>query len=559
MFSQKARSQGIVRWSITLIIIAVLISLVTLSGAQAQTSSLKVQYRAADNTPGDNQIKPHFNIVNTGASSVALSGLKIRYWYTWEGAAQTQLFSCDWAIVGCANVTGVFVKLATPVSGADYYEEVGFTAAAGSIAAGGQSGEVQTRFSKSDYTNYNETGDYSFDPTKTVFADWTHVTLYNNGVLVWGVEPGGSAATSTATSVVATLTRTATAGPSLTPTRTITAGGPTATRTRTSTTGPSATRTSTAVASPGTPTLTPPPTLTRTPTAGPTATTGPTSTPGADHISVATWFSGIGGAAYGGCGIAQADVDTQDFVALNVQNTPNDYSTFYSRPIAAQYAAGIGLFDNGRNCGRWVHVTISDYCDGVNDGATNQPFCRGGLGFIPDAYNGAELDMIVADSCQDGNAWCRDDPYHLDLTRYSLNKFVKNGVAVGDMDPDHWNNRHIQWHFEAAPNYSGDITIGFIKDSQAWWTPIAIKHLKNGIHGIDYFDGTNWVKAVMDSDMGQTYVIGALTPGGSTYQIRVYDVTDQLINNGRIYNFSYPTSCGSLCVPAFTQVTYTVQ
>jgi len=545
MFSQKARLQGMLRWGVTLIVIAVFIALLTLSAAQAQTSTLKVQYRAADNTPTDNQIKPHFNIVNTGTSSVALSNLKIRYWYTWEGTTQTQLFSCDYAIVACANVTGTFVKLATPVAGADYYEEVGFTAAAGSIAAGGQSGEVQTRFTKSDFTAYNETGDYSFDPTKTVFADWTHVTLYNNGVLVWGVEPGGAttvAVTPTRTATAgpsSTVTRTSTAGPSLTPTRTLTAG-PTATRTRTPTTGPTAT-----------------PTRTNTPVNTPT--TGPTSTPGADNLGNATWFSGIGGAAYGGCGIAQADVDTQNFVALNVQNTPNDYTTFYSRPIAAQYAAGIGLFNNGLNCGRWVHVTISDYCNGVNDGAQNLPFCRGGTGWAPDAYNGATLDMIVADSCQDGNAWCRDDPLHLDLTRYSLNTFVKNGVAVGDMDPDHWNNRHILWHFEAAPGYSGDITIGFIKDSQAWWTPIAIKHLQNGLHGVDYFDGTNWVKAVMDSDMGQTYVIGATTPGGSTYQIRVYDATDQLINNGRIYNFSYPTSCGALCVPAFTQITYTVQ
>ena len=541
MFSSK----NILRWGVALTILVMVASLFVQAPVQAQTGTLKLQYRAADNTPTDNQIKPHFNIINTGATSVALSNLKIRYWYTWEGASQSQLFSCDWAIVACANVTGTFVKLATPVNGADYYEEVGFTAAAGSIPAGGQSGEVQTRFNKSDYTAYNESGDYSFDPTKTVFADWTRVTLYNNGVLVWGVEPGGNVATSTATAgPSSTVTRTVTAGPSLTRTRTPTSG-PSATLTRTPTQGAVLTATSTRTA-----TLLPP-------TATPTS--GPTPTPGAYNLSVATWFSGIGGSAYGGCGIADGFIDTTNYVALNVQNTPGDYTTFYQRPIAAQYASGIGLFDNGRNCGRWVHVVISDYCDGVNDGAQNLPFCRDGAGWVPDAYNGAELDMIVADSCHDGNAWCRDDPNHLDLTRYSLNQFVKNGVPVGDMDPDHWNNRHIQWKFIEAPNYTGDIKIGFIKDAQAWWSPIAITHLKNGIHGVDYFDGANWIKAVMDSDMGQTYVIGATTPGGADYQIRVYDVNDQLINNGRIYKFSYPASCGSLCVPSFTEVTYTVQ
>jgi hypothetical protein len=154
------------------------------------TSNLRVQYRAADTNAGDNQIKPHFNIINAGSSAVPLSELTIRYWYTREGTTG-QNFWCDYSAVtgSCSNVTGAFVQLSPARSGADFYLEVGFTTAAGSIAAGGQSGEIQTRFAKTDWSNYTETGDYSFDPTKTSFADWTHVTLYRNGVLVWGVEP----------------------------------------------------------------------------------------------------------------------------------------------------------------------------------------------------------------------------------------------------------------------------------------------------------------------------------------------------------------------------------
>jgi endoglucanase len=162
----------------------------TRTPTQSGTSSLKIQYRAADTNAGDNQIKPHFNILNTGTTSVALSELKIRYWFTREGSA-SQNFWCDWsAIAGsCSNLTGGFIQLSPARTGADFYLEVGFSAAAGSISAGGQSGEIQTRLSKSDWSNYTETGDYSFDPTKTSFADWTHVTLYRNGVLVWGTEP----------------------------------------------------------------------------------------------------------------------------------------------------------------------------------------------------------------------------------------------------------------------------------------------------------------------------------------------------------------------------------
>jgi hypothetical protein len=153
-------------------------------------TTLRLQYRAADTNAGDNQIKPHFNIVNGGTSAVPLSELKIRYWFTREGTAG-QNFWCDYSAIpgSCSNLSGTFVQVSPARAGADFYLEVSFSAAAGSIAAGGQSGEIQTRFAKTDWSNYNETGDYSFDPTKTSFADWTHVTLYRNGVLVWGTEP----------------------------------------------------------------------------------------------------------------------------------------------------------------------------------------------------------------------------------------------------------------------------------------------------------------------------------------------------------------------------------
>jgi hypothetical protein len=306
---------------------------------------------------------------------------------------------------------------------------------------------------------------------------------------------------------------------------------------------------------------TPTPTDAGTPTPVITAepgTGGPTSPPGELHTGNATWFDNLG-SPYGGCGLAQSVLDTQHFVALNVQDTPGDYSTMLSRPISSANASKIGMFDNGLNCGRWVRVVIGDYCNGTNDGAAGQPFCRGGSGWVEDTYNGAELYMIIADSCQDGNAWCRDDRYHVDLAHASLNQFVKDGQPVGDMEPNHWNNRQVHWQFVEAPDYSGDIKIGFIMNAQVWWSAIAITHLRNGIHGVDYYDGSSWVKAEMNADMGQSFIIEPTVSGGSDYRIRVYDVNDQLINNGRIYDFSYPESCGGNCSSVFTEVSYTTE
>jgi hypothetical protein len=266
----------------------------------------------------------------------------------------------------------------------------------------------------------------------------------------------------------------------------------------------------------------------------------------------ATWFSGLG-SPYGGCGLPQSALDSQNFLALNVQNSPGNY-TNVPRPISAANASLIGMFDNGLNCGRWVKVTIGNFCTGTNDGAPNMAFCRNGS-WVSDAYNGATLDMVVADSCDDGNAWCKDDPYHVDLAQASLNQFVLNGAPVGNMYPNHWNNRQVTWQFESAPNYTGDINIGVIQGAQPYWPAIAISHLPNGINGVQYLSSGSWVNATMDSDQGDDYIIG---PNGSTsFQIRVIDSSGNLVNNGEVYSFSLPSSCTNGCSAPYTQVPYT--
>ncbi|MGD0098687.1 MAG: cellulose binding domain-containing protein [Terracidiphilus sp.] len=271
-----------------------------------------------------------------------------------------------------------------------------------------------------------------------------------------------------------------------------------------------------------------------------------------------TWFSALG-SPYGGCGVPQANIDSQNFVALNVQNDPGNYTLTLSRPISTTgpNAADIGLWNNGLNCGRWVHITMGANCEGTNDGNQDLSFCRGGLGWVPDQFTGSELDLVVADSCQDENSWCRDDPYHLDQAQGALANYTLGGVAVGNMYPNFWNNRQISWYFEPAPSYTGDINIGFLTGANAYWSAISITHLPNGIHGVQYLQNGVWTAAVMDADLGDDYIVLPTVAGGTQYEIQVFDVTNTLINSGRIYSFSYPTSCGSSCTPALTPVTFT--
>jgi hypothetical protein len=269
-----------------------------------------------------------------------------------------------------------------------------------------------------------------------------------------------------------------------------------------------------------------------------------------------TWFTALGG-PYGGCGVPQANIDSQNFVALNVQNDPGNYTLTLSRPISSTYAADIGLWNNGLNCGRWVHITMGDNCNGTNDGNQDLSFCRGGLGWVPDQFTGAELDLVVADSCQDENSWCRDDPYHLDQAQAALDNYTINGAPAGAIYPNYWNNRQLHWYFEPAPNYTGDINIGFLNGASPYWSAISITHLPNGIHGVQYLQNGVWTAAVMDADLGDDYIAGPTVLGGMQYEIQVFDVTNTLINGGRIYSFSYPASCGVSCTPALTPVTFT--
>jgi hypothetical protein len=158
--------------------------------AAQSDSGLKVQDRSHDNDNPDNTLYALYQIINTGTVSVPLSSLTMRYWFTNETPADPLVFACDYALVGCNNITSKFVVLPSAEPKANTYLEIGFTAAAGSIAPGRSSGEIQTRVHHVNWSNFITTDSYSFisDPS-FVYKDTQTVTLYLNGVLVWGAEP----------------------------------------------------------------------------------------------------------------------------------------------------------------------------------------------------------------------------------------------------------------------------------------------------------------------------------------------------------------------------------
>lgn len=171
------------------------------AGGSPAASSLVLLYAdrsaSSDEDPSASlAVRPTFSIENQGDSSVSLSELTIRYFYTLE-AASTQTFLCDFVrkdtvVNNCKGIKATFGTLSG--SEAKNYIEIGFEPPSGESwlisPIGGSSGIMQLRFYNGNFAKQDQTNDYSFDPTKAKDpVEWTHVTLYRNGQLIYGTEP----------------------------------------------------------------------------------------------------------------------------------------------------------------------------------------------------------------------------------------------------------------------------------------------------------------------------------------------------------------------------------
>ncbi|CAL9289819.1 MULTISPECIES: glycoside hydrolase family 6 protein [Streptomyces] len=155
-------------------------------GGPDPAGGLKVTYRNNDTSATDNAIRPGLRIANTGSTSVDLTEVTARYYFSRDGGSSTVNAFCDHAAVGCGNVTLRVVPLTTPVAGADAYLEVAFRS--GTLAAGQDTGELQLRLAKSDWSAFDETGDYS-RTAATSYAEAPRIPAYRGGALAWGTPP----------------------------------------------------------------------------------------------------------------------------------------------------------------------------------------------------------------------------------------------------------------------------------------------------------------------------------------------------------------------------------
>ncbi|RYY19339.1 MAG: T9SS type A sorting domain-containing protein, partial [Cytophagaceae bacterium] len=163
-------------------------STATATAGFTTTFGLEARYQTGDlGQPTDNAVRPFLQLVNTGSAAIPYQQVTVRYWLTVEAFAPL-VTAIDWAQLGTSYASSRYVALATPRQGAFGYIEYSFATGAGSLAAGTDSGPIYGKAYKQNWTNFDETDDWSYQ-TSGSFAPNSHVTVYLNGTLVSGTEP----------------------------------------------------------------------------------------------------------------------------------------------------------------------------------------------------------------------------------------------------------------------------------------------------------------------------------------------------------------------------------
>jgi hypothetical protein len=165
--------------------------------------SAAVYYYTQDKATSTSVQTIQFNlqIANAGFSTVSLSDVTVRYWFTADGNTLSGItfmtyYSSNAGTDITKSIKPTFAAAppANTTATSDTYLELAFGTGTGSIAAlSGGGADVQVAFHGpySPPAPFNETNDYSFDSTKTTtYHAWTNITAYLKGQLVWGCEPG---------------------------------------------------------------------------------------------------------------------------------------------------------------------------------------------------------------------------------------------------------------------------------------------------------------------------------------------------------------------------------
>lgn len=155
------------------------------------TSALSVDYRTATTSDATTAATPQLFVTNTSGTSINLSDVTLRYYFTAGDAAFGH--NCVQAGLGCSNITATVERLADGTSSADSYLQIGFGPGAGRLAPGQNSRAIELQLFRLDHKSVDQSDDWSFESGSTTYRPSLRITAYLRGVRVWGNEPAGAA------------------------------------------------------------------------------------------------------------------------------------------------------------------------------------------------------------------------------------------------------------------------------------------------------------------------------------------------------------------------------
>lgn len=145
-------------------------------------------YSAAKNSYVTSSISTVLEVRNAGNVAIPLQDLTVRYWFTSETSQLLNSY-IDYAQVGVQTIKHNVVRLAQPVSGADSYLELGFSAGTANLSPLSSTGQILFRLVKPDFSLLNQANDYSHGPVS--LTENPRMTVYLQGNLIYGTEPSG--------------------------------------------------------------------------------------------------------------------------------------------------------------------------------------------------------------------------------------------------------------------------------------------------------------------------------------------------------------------------------
>lgn len=152
--------------------------------------TVQVDYRALSAAATTTELDIDLDIVNTGTNPVDIDQLVPEYWFSEDTTTPLQ-FACDFAAVGCANITASFREgIGTPAT-ADTEVFLRFAFGTGTLAPGQHTGQIEFRIFHQDFSAMTQTNDYSFNAAGTTLRPNPFIDslIVGEGEANWGVPP----------------------------------------------------------------------------------------------------------------------------------------------------------------------------------------------------------------------------------------------------------------------------------------------------------------------------------------------------------------------------------